>query len=94
MKNYSNKSKSNSPARDDVKNDQDIGELTKNSEETLKLRLRTYNGHQFLDIRSFWKKDNSEFIPTKKGITIPKGKLREFSELIGKAVKLTEGADD
>ena len=70
---YSSKSKSNSPARDEVKNDQDIGELTKNSEETLKLRLRTYNGHQFLDIRSFWKKDDSEFIPTKKGIQSRKG---------------------
>jgi hypothetical protein len=91
---YSNQSQSNSPARDEVKNDQDIGELIKNTEETLKLRLRTYKGHQFLDIRSFWKKDDTEFIPTKKGITIPKGKLKEFSKLIGKAVQITEGTDD
>ena len=49
--------------------DQLIATIEKNPEEEIRISLREYRGHPFVDIRVYWKRPDGEPGPTKKGVT-------------------------
>jgi hypothetical protein len=59
-----------------------IGELSKNSAERIRVSTNSYKGHRFLDIRVHVKGDSGDWIPTKKGVTIPPDKVGELEKLL------------
>ena len=50
-------------------------DIHKNDLTIIRVSNRTYEGHDFIDIRQYFKDDDGEFKPTKKGITFPPGLL-------------------
>ena len=51
----------------------------KNSREFLVIAESEYQGREYIDIRSHYVNDKGELSPTRKGITLPPGKLNEFA---------------
>ncbi len=50
--------------------DQLIATIEKNADEEIRVSLREYKGHAFIDIRVYWKPPEGEPGPTKKGVTL------------------------
>ena len=50
----------------------------KNSRESIVIKETNYNGHELIDIRTFYKGENDELLPTKKGVTFKADKLENF----------------
>ena len=50
--------------------DQLITTIEKNADEEIRVSLREYKGHPFIDIRVYWKPPEGEPGPTKKGVTL------------------------
>jgi len=66
----------------------EIGELQKNANQKLKVELKNYKGHDFIDIRTYYEdKESGEWKPTKKGVTIDPDKAQELIGLLEKAQK-------
>ncbi len=52
----------------------------------VRLRLRTFRGQQYLDLRTFFlPKDFAEMVPTKRGIQLPLDVLPELLTALGRA---------
>ena len=51
----------------------------KNSREFLVIAESEYQGREYIDIRSHYVNDKGELSPTRKGITLPPGRLNEFA---------------
>ena len=49
--------------------------VKKNSRESIVIKETTYNGHDLIDIRTFYNGKNDELLPTKKGVTFNVDKL-------------------
>jgi hypothetical protein len=63
-----------------------IGEITKTKRVKTVVRINDYKGRTLIDIRDFFLPDNSsEFVPTKKGISIDKSNLSSIIDLLEKA---------
>lgn len=45
--------------------------ISRNSTEEIRLSIRSYNGHPFIDIRQYFQSDEGGWLPTKRGVTIP-----------------------
>lgn len=52
--------------------------INKNNAEEIRIGLSDFNGNQYIDIRTFWRKSEDEVIPTKKGISLGTDKLDEL----------------
>ena len=50
--------------------DQLIATIEKNADEAIRVSLREYKGHPFIDVRVYWKPPEGEPGPTKKGVTL------------------------
>ena len=50
--------------------DQLIATIAKSPDEEIRVSLREYKGHPFIDIRVYWKPPEGEPGPTKKGVTL------------------------
>lgn len=50
--------------------DQLIATIEKNADEQIRVSLREYKGHPYIDIRVYWKPPEGEPGPTKKGVTL------------------------
>lgn len=50
--------------------DQLIATIEKNADEEIRVSLREYKGHPYIDIRLYWKPPEGEPGPTKKGVTL------------------------
>ena len=50
--------------------DQLIATIEKNADEEIRVSLREYKGHPFIDVRVYWKPPEGEPGPTKKGVTL------------------------
>ncbi len=50
--------------------DQLIATIEKNADEEIRVSLREFKGHPFIDIRVYWKPPDGEPGPTKKGVTL------------------------
>ena len=72
----------------------EIGELQKNANPKLKVELKNYKGHDFIDIRTYYEdKESGEWKPTKKGVTIDPDKAQELIGLIDKAQREMKGEE-
>ncbi len=68
--------------------EQVIATIEKNVDEEIRVSLREYKGHSFIDIRVYWKPPDGEPGPTKKGVTLNPDLFPEFK----KAVEALEAA--
>jgi len=64
-----------------------IGEFQKNTAEIVKVSWEAYKGSLFVDIRAYYEDKGGEWKPTKKGIAIPKNKIKSLIELLQTAQK-------
>ncbi|GAH94714.1 unnamed protein product [marine sediment metagenome] len=53
-------------------------EIKKNSFTRVMIEKCNYQGKDFIDIRQYFRDDEKNFKPSKKGVTIPLDKLDEF----------------
>ena len=60
--------------------DQVIATIEKNADEEIRVSLREYKGHPFIDIRVYWKPAEGEPGPTKKGVTLNPERFPEFKK--------------
>ncbi len=63
----------------------EIGSIKKNAVDTIKCSLKEYQGHEFIDLRTFYEDDNGELKPTKKGITFSPDKIKDVIDLLEQA---------
>jgi hypothetical protein len=59
-----------------------VGEITKNSNEKIRVNLAEYRGYKFIDIRVYFEDDNGEWKPTKKGVTVSKDNVDTLVNLL------------
>ena len=45
-------------------------DVIKNSQETIRFQITEYRGRSYADVRIFYRDDNEELKPTRKGLTI------------------------
>lgn len=76
--------------------------ISKNKRDQIRIGLNEYQGKQYLDLRQFYKADDSDWKPSPKGVTIPVDLYPELlrgvlllGEMIGADVKtLLDNEDD
>ena len=61
--------------------------LTKSDAGRIKTSIQKFGGKLYLDIRHYYKSKDGEWLPTKKGITIPVELTDKFSRRLRKMVK-------
>ena len=61
-----------------------LGEFTKNAQEKVVVQFVIFNSHPLLDIRVYAKSEN-QFVPTKKGISIPFSRVGELKVFVNDA---------
>ena len=63
-----------------------LGIVDKNSRERIEVRAAEYNGHEYVDICTYWKgKDDDPWRPSKKGVTLKPELVGELIGLLRKA---------
>ncbi len=62
--------------------DRIVARFRKSDLEELVVAVRTYEGNEFVDIRTFFGPRGQETKPTKKGVTIPLELYREFRKTV------------
>lgn len=62
--------------------DQLIATIEKNPDEEIRISLREYKGHSFVDIRVYWRPPDGEPGPTRKGVTFNPEFYLEFRKAI------------
>lgn len=60
--------------------------------ELVRIQLTEFDGKQFLNVRAWALRQDGEYVPTKKGITIRTEQVEDLLEGINKAVKELEKA--
>ncbi len=65
-----------------------LGTIDKNSRERIEVRAAEYEGHPYIDIRTFWRTgEDEEWKPSKKGVTLK-------PTLVGELIAVLRRADD
>ena len=67
-----------------------IGEVTKNSQEVIRVSLQDYQGTDVIDVRTYWQNADGNWIPTKKGISLTHYVIEDVIKLLQKAFKKME----
>jgi len=62
--------------------DQLIAAIEKTMDEEIRVSLREYKGHPFVDIRIYWRRPDGEPGPTRKGVTFNPEFYPEFKKAI------------
>jgi len=62
--------------------DKTVYSFEKNALEEVRASLSTFRGKQYLDLRVYYKADDGEYKPTKKGLTLSPDLLGELEEAI------------
>lgn len=57
-------------------------EIETNDSNKIVVAPKEFRGKLGLDLRSFWKNDKGEWLPTKKGVTIPADSVGEFFKFL------------
>ncbi len=70
-----------------------ISEFPKNKKEDFRLSLTEYEGYDLLDFRVFFKNEQGDSIPTKRGVTMNIKLLPQLKEAILNAEKILNGDD-
>lgn len=55
-----------------------IAQIAKSDYDEVRVRERQYKGKEYVDIRIFLKRKSGAFIPTKKGVTLPKEMIKDL----------------
>ena len=58
----------------------EIAVIQKNRDDELRVALKEYEGHPYVDVRTFTEYQSGEVGPTKKGVTIGVSKLCQLIE--------------
>lgn len=64
-----------------------IAQFNKNASEIVKVQLTEYDGRQLLDVRVWVLKNEKDYIPTKKGISLRLEQVGALRDAIVKAAK-------
>ncbi|NTW38075.1 MAG: transcriptional coactivator p15 [Syntrophobacteraceae bacterium] len=67
--------------------------LLKLGGEPRRVSLSKYKGKTYADIRIYYKADDGEYRPTKKGITVSPAQLPELGEAIRKLIEKVAGTE-
>ena len=67
-----------------------IHEFNKNASEVVRVQLTEYDGKELLDIRVWVTRDEKNWIPTKKEVSIRIEQIEDLKQGIDKAVKEIE----
>jgi len=59
-----------------------IGEIEKNQNEVIRIKIEEFKGYKFLDIRVYFQDQGGEWKPTKKGVAVPFEKIEDFIGLV------------
>ncbi len=63
-----------------------LGVVDKNSRERIEVRAAEYEGHPYIDIRTYWRNgDDDAWKPSKKGVTVKPELVGELIGLLRKA---------
>ena len=62
----------------------------KNTLEEVRASLTEFKGRQYIDLRVFYKADDDEFRPTKKGLTLALELIPELEEAVKKCKEAAE----
>ena len=63
-----------------------LGVVDKNSRERIEVRAAEYEGHSYIDIRTYWRSgDEDEWRPSKKGVTLKPGLVGDLIVVLKKA---------
>ncbi len=62
-----------------------LGAIDKSGRERIEIRAAEYEGHPYIDIRTFWRSDDAgEWRPSKKGVTLKPSLVEELISILGK----------
>jgi hypothetical protein len=61
-----------------------VHSFPKNALEEIRVSLSRYKGKQYIDIRVYYKGDDGDFHPSKKGITLPPDLFPDLDEGMNK----------
>jgi hypothetical protein len=63
-----------------------IGEIEKNDLERVRISVQSFKGGVYLDIRTYFhQRDNDDWIPTRKGVSIPIDNINDLMKYTRKA---------
>ncbi len=70
-----------------------LGVVDKNSRERLEVRAAEYNGHEYVDIRTYWRgKDDDPWRPSKKSVTLKPELVADLIAVLKKAAEAEQKA--
>ncbi len=65
-----------------------LGAVEKNTRERIEIRAAEYEGHPYIDVRTYWRtRDDEEWKPSKKGVTLR-------PELVGELIAALKKVED
>jgi len=64
--------------------------IEKSALERIQIEMKEYKKKKYLDIRTYYRSDEGEWKPTKKGVTIPPEALEDLIEAVNKIIKKEE----
>lgn len=68
----------------------ELAELRKADGATIRIALDRYKGRCVLDVRLWYQPDGlTEYVPTRKGITLDADRLPEFAQAVAEALRRT-----
>ena len=53
-------------------------DIQKNDFSTIRIAIREFNGHTYLDLRIYVRGDDNEFLPTRKGVTLDPSRIPDL----------------
>ncbi len=62
-----------------------IGEIPRNAKEVTRVSISEFKGKKYVDIRVWFKSENGDYAPGKKGIAIATENLEQLKKLIQKS---------
>jgi len=72
--------------------DQLVARIAKNAREEIRVALRHYKGHSFIDLRVHARGADGEMVPTGKGITIKPDALPRLRQALAEADSVARAA--
>ena len=61
-----------------------ISKFNRRHDQQIRVTLSKFHGKEYIDIRVFYEDENGSYLPTKKGVTVPKNCYQELKDAIRK----------
>ncbi len=62
-----------------------LGEIVKNETDKIVISMKEYKGRKYIDMRTYFRGDDGNYLPTKKGVTIAPKFIDAFVKILLKA---------